>query len=94
VKKSSALGCAIHRTERLTKEDTELFATLADQVAIALYNNQLYQTTRQSLEESQTLHRQYLQQEWVRDSRERKTSSFMYTPQGIVSASSDESLEV
>ncbi len=77
-----------------TKEDTELFATLADQVAIALYNNQLYQTTRQSLEESQTLHRQYLQQEWVRDSRERKTSSFMYTPQGIISASSDESPEV
>jgi len=77
-----------------TQEDTELFATLADQVAIALYNNQLYQTTRQSLEESQTLHRQYLQQEWVRDSKERKTSSFMYTPQGIISAGSEDSPEV
>jgi len=89
-----ALDVQSTEANAFTQEDTELFATLADQVAIALYNNQLYQATRQSLEESQILHRQYLQQEWIRDSKERKSSSFIYTPQGITSAGSEESPEV
>ena len=89
-----ALDVQSTESNAFSQEDTELFATLADQVAIALYNNQLYEATRQSLEESQTLHRQYLQQEWVRDAKERKTSGFTYTPQGIISAGMDNSPEV
>ena len=89
-----ALDVQSTEANAFTQEDTELFETLADRVAIALYNNQLYQATRQSLEESQILHRQYLQQEWIRDSKERKSSSFIYTPQGITSAVSEESPEV
>ncbi len=48
-------------------EDIELFNTLTDQVAIAIYNNQLFVETLKALDEAQKLHRQYLQSEWAKD---------------------------
>ncbi len=65
-------------------EDIELFSILADQVAVAIMNNRLYEETTQALAEVQDLHRQYLRQEWQRESSERARKSYMYTPQGTI----------
>ena len=67
-----------------TAEDISLFSTLADQVAIAIRNNQLYSETMRALQESQKLHQQYLQQEWGREAGERGDVAYIYTPGGMV----------
>ncbi|MDR3577080.1 MAG: GAF domain-containing protein [Anaerolineaceae bacterium] len=72
-KKSNAFG----------SEDIDLFSTLADQVAIAIYNNRLYADTARALEEMQNLHRQYLNQEWNREISGQKYQSYIYTVRGL-----------
>ncbi|MRS04860.1 GAF domain-containing protein, partial [bacterium] len=67
-----------------TTEDIELFSTLADQIAIAISNNQLYENTRVALDEAQNLHRRYLNQEWTRKTREPGNTSYKFTPEGLV----------
>lgn len=64
------------------QDDIDLFSTLADQVAIAIANSTLYEETRRTLEESQNLHRRYLQQEWSRELQSRRPLNFIYTRQG------------
>lgn len=64
-------------------EDIELFTTLADQVAIAIYNNQLYMETVRALEEANMLHRQYLQAEWAQDTARRKVLGYLYNQSGL-----------
>jgi len=48
-------------------------------VAIAINNNQLFEETTQALSESERVHRQYLNQEWTRQSTEGNVSSIRYT---------------
>ena len=67
----------------LANEDIDLFSTLADQVAIAIYNNRLYADTAHALEEMQNLHRQYLNQEWNREIFGQKYQSYVYTMRGL-----------
>jgi GAF domain-containing protein len=67
-----------------TNEDVELFSILADQVGIAIVNNRLYEETAHALVEMQTLHRQYIQQEWGKDTGERKHSGYLYTQRGVI----------
>ncbi len=70
-------------------EDIELFSTLADQIAIAISNNQLYENTRAALDEAQSLHRRYLNQEWTRKMREPGNTSYKFTPEGLVPTKED-----
>ncbi|MBN1372946.1 MAG: GAF domain-containing protein [Anaerolineaceae bacterium] len=72
-----------------SSDDIELFTILADQVAIAIYNNQLYSETARALAEAQNVHRQYLRQEWTRDLSVRRSRAFRYTPQGVVARETD-----
>ena len=67
------------------EDDIELFNTLADQVAIAIYNNQLYSETLRALNEAQNLHRQYLSNEWNQDLAVRRVRGYLYNPSGISS---------
>lgn len=66
-----------------SETDIELFTTLADQVAVAIYNNRLYVETTKALEEAQNLHRQYLQQEWSTDLRSRTVHGYLYDSMGV-----------
>ncbi len=73
-------------------EDIELFSTLADQVAIAIYNNQLYVQTLEALDEAQSLHRQYLRSEWAQDTSRRKTLGYLYNQTGITAQQAENPL--
>lgn len=66
-----------------TEDDTGLFATLADQVSIAINTNQLLSNTENALAEAQNLHRQYLEQEWTRRATEEDLANYKYTSQGL-----------
>jgi len=73
-------------------DDIDLFETLADQVAVAIYNNQLYLETALALEEAQKLHRQYLQSEWIEETAHRKTLGYLYNQSGIVAQQAESPL--
>ncbi len=89
-----ALDVQSVESNAFTQEDIELFATLADQISIALINNQLYEETRKALEDAQNLHRQYLQQEWVKELDEHAFPSYVFTQQGVIASERDRSPEV
>ncbi len=78
-----ALDVQSTESNAFSVEDVELFTTLADQVAIAINNNQLNENTSQALIEAERIHRQYLNQEWTRQSTEANVSSIRYTNEGL-----------
>lgn len=47
-------------------EDVAMLRILAGQVAIAIENSRLFEQTQKALEEVQTIHRQYIRQEWTK----------------------------
>jgi GAF domain-containing protein/HAMP domain-containing protein len=78
-----ALDIQSEEANAFNPEDIELFATLADQVAIAIYNNQLYLDTVRALDESQNLHRQYLRGQWSDEVARRRVLGYLYNQNGI-----------
>jgi GAF domain-containing protein len=70
------------------EEDITVLQTIADSLAIALENAQLYQETQASLEEIRSLHRQYLSLAWSQapgladDGQDSTGKSFTYTYEG------------
>ena len=85
-----ALDIQSDQPNAFKEEDIELFSTLADQVAIAIYNNQLYIQTLEALDEAQAVLRQYLRSEWAKDTSQRKTLGYLFNQAGI-SAQQNES---
>lgn len=67
-----------------TRDDIELFTTLADQIAVAIHNNQLFNEMTRALEEAQNVHRQYLREAWTEDTARRKVPGYVYNQSGIV----------
>jgi GAF domain-containing protein/HAMP domain-containing protein len=89
-----ALDVQSTKSNAFTEEDIGLFSTLADQVAIAIYNNQLFGETSKALEEAQKVHRQYLEQQWTKEASTRLVQGYQYTPEGIRPISDEEQQEV
>ena len=83
-----ALDVQSEISNAFSDDDIELFSILADQVAIAIMNNRLYDETARALVEMQNLHRQYIRQEWGKEVTERQQVGYLYTPQGVVRQSS------
>ncbi len=65
-------------------DDVSLFSTLADQIAIAIRNNELYIQTVKALREAQRIHQRYLHQEWQREITDHQYRTYIYTPDGLV----------
>jgi len=84
-----ALDVQSIESNAFSNEDIELFSTLADQVAIAINNNQLFEETTRALSESERVHRQYLNQEWTRQSTEGNVTSIRYTNDSLEVFSED-----
>ncbi len=87
-----ALDVQSVESNAFSEEDIELFSILADQVAIAIVNNRLYAETSETLEEIQSLHSWYLQNEWKRETENRRHLSYRYNAQGV--APVDEVMDV
>jgi GAF domain-containing protein len=75
-------------------EDVSLLSTLADQVAIAIQNSQLFTETRTALSELQYLHRQYIQQEWSQLATERPRTAYAYQRGKMAAVLADEASDV
>jgi GAF domain-containing protein/HAMP domain-containing protein len=84
-----ALDVQSIESNAFSNEDIELFSTLADQTAIAINNNQLFTDTTKALEESERVHKQYLNQEWTKQSTEFSSKNYKFTSNGLVSFSGD-----
>jgi len=65
------------------EEDTTVLQIMTDQVAVAIENARLFQTTQQALEEMHTIQRQYVAQEWERFTGERDNLSAEYHSLGV-----------
>lgn len=59
-----ALDVQSTTADAFSHEDIELFSILADQISIAIFNDRLYSEIFETLQESERIHRQYLNQQW------------------------------
>jgi GAF domain-containing protein/HAMP domain-containing protein len=84
-----ALDVQSIESDAFSQEDIDLFTTLSDQIAIAINNNQLYSDTSKALETSERLHRQYLNQEWTKQTTETSNTSYKFTSDGLVPLKED-----
>jgi GAF domain-containing protein/HAMP domain-containing protein len=73
-----ALDVQSEKPSAFIEEDIAILSTLADQVAIAIENARLFSQTRNALTELQTLHGQYLQQQWSQAVIEAGKSGYQY----------------
>ena len=78
-----ALDVQSKNANAFSPEDIELFTILADQIAIAITNDALLEETARALSQMQGLHRQYLQQEWQKESGRRTDQGYLFTPLGL-----------
>ncbi len=70
------------KEDAFTSEDLSILAILADQVSLAMENTRLFETTRRSLMEAETLYRQYVQEAWTRLPQEGQVTGYRYTARG------------
>jgi GAF domain-containing protein/HAMP domain-containing protein len=70
------------KEDAFSNEDVSVLAILADQVSLAIENVSLFESTRRSLTEAETLYRQYLRQAWSRLPREQRLAGYRYTTRG------------
>lgn len=70
------------KEDAFSPEDISVLAVLADQVSLAIDSARLFDSTRRSLSEAETIYRQYLRQAWDRLPRERQLAGFRYSPAG------------
>ncbi len=79
-----ALDVQSTQSDAFSEEDIQLFTILADQVAVAIYNNNLNADMAAALVEAQNVHKRYLQQEWNRESTSGAHTAYRFTSGQIV----------
>ena len=72
-----------------TEEDTKVFSTLANQVAIAIENARQAEITQVALEKAEELARQYVRQEWSRVAKTQQQLGYRYADGDISVLSAD-----
>ncbi len=65
------------------EEDIRTLSLLADQVSLAIENARLFDQARKSLDEAETVYRQYIRQAWRRLPKEQKLAGILYSADGI-----------
>jgi GAF domain-containing protein len=70
------------KEDAFTDEDLRILAILADQVSLAMENTRLFESTRRSLTEAETLYKQYIQGAWNRLPQDGQLTGYRYTPRG------------
>ena len=77
-----ALDIQSENANAFTKEDIDVIQTLADQVSIAIENARLFDSTKKSLYEAETIYRQYIHDEWLNLTTSENILGFRYTVTG------------
>lgn len=77
-----ALDIQSENPNAFTKEDIDVIQTLADQVSIAIENARLFDSTKKSLYEAETIYRQYIHDEWLNLTTSENILGFRYTVTG------------
>lgn len=77
-----------------TSEDVDILSTLADQVSLAIENARLFDQTRKSLGEAESISRQYLRQAWGNVSQGQKLIGYRYTTSGVYPLESTENTTI
>ena len=67
-----------------TDEDFETLSALANQVSLAIQNARLFDQTKKTLVESESIQRQYIRETWGRLPKEEKLSGFRYSVAGAI----------
>ena len=67
-----------------TDEDFETLSALADQVSLAIQNARLFDQTKKTLAEFESIQRQYIRETWSRLPKEEKLSGFRYSVAGAI----------
>jgi GAF domain-containing protein/HAMP domain-containing protein len=70
------------KEDAFSQEEIDILSILADQVSLSIENTRLFETTRRSLIEAETLYRQYLHEGWDRLPQEEQVTGFRFTPRG------------
>ncbi len=70
------------KEDAFSQDDLNILAILADQVSLAIENTRLFETTRRSLMEAETLYRQYVRDAWNQVPHDEHVSGFRYSPRG------------
>ena len=65
-------------TNAFLPEDISVLTTLANQIAIAIENSQLFSQTREALAESQSVYNEYVKREWIQFGRKLGQIGFVY----------------
>lgn len=65
------------------EDDVRSLSLLADQVSMAIENARLFDQARKSLDEAETVYRQYIRQAWNRLPKEQNLVGLTYTPNGV-----------
>lgn len=77
-----ALDIHSEQPNAFSKEDTDVIQILADQVSIAIENARLFDSTKKSISESETIYRQYIHNEWLNLATAENILGFRYTVAG------------
>ena len=70
------------KEDAFSQEEIDILTILADQVSLSIENTRLFETTRRSLIEAETLYRQYLHEGWDRLPQEEQVTGYRFTPRG------------
>ena len=68
--------------DAFSPDDVRILGVLANHVSLAFENAQLFEATRRSLSEAETLYRQYVREAWRRGPGEKPLAGYRFTPQG------------
>jgi signal transduction histidine kinase/ActR/RegA family two-component response regulator len=77
-----ALDVQSTEAEAYDDEDVAMLGILAGQVAIAIENSRLFEQSQKALHEIQSLHRQYIEQEWARVAAGQQQLAYEYRRSG------------
>ncbi|GAB4503770.1 MAG: hypothetical protein Fur0043_07620 [Anaerolineales bacterium] len=66
-----------------SEEDVNTLSLLTNQVSLAIENARLFDQARKSLDEAETVYRQYIRQAWRRLPQEQKLAGIFYSADGI-----------
>jgi len=76
--------------DAFSPDDVRILGVLANHVSLAFENAQLFEATRRSLSEAETLYRQYVREAWRGAPGDKPVAGYRFTPQGSFPLAVDE----